>query len=116
MKAVITCSCGKATKEVEADTLANLGEAIMSQVVAMHATSPHEVHGMSVDVDHGGKVERELVLKCIRDRCDREREMRVMVPWELVGAMTLLFHTAHEGHRLEMSYDGRTWTSPKEGP
>lgn len=115
MRATVTCTCGKVAQTVEATTLADLGQVLTSLLVAVHATSPHEVHGLSFEIDHGNFViEHELVLQCLRKGCDRDREMRVMVPYVLVGAMTLVFHTAHEGHRLAMSYDGRSWESPAE--
>jgi hypothetical protein len=115
MKATLICSCGKVTTEVEAPTLADLGQVIAGTLVTIHATSPHEVHAMTFHVeDTPPMVERELVLQCLRKGCEREREMKVMVPYVLVGAMTLVFHTAHEGHRMSLSYDGKTWESPAE--
>lgn len=113
MHATITCSCGL-TSEVEAPDLEALGVAISAATLAIHVTSPHEVHGVSVDIDSRASTEHELVLQCLRDGCERTREMRVMVPYSLVGALTLVFHTSHEGHRLLMSYDGKTWESPGE--
>ena len=114
MRATIRCSCGKATQDVDTPSLADLGEMVSAVMVGMHATSPHEVHGMEVEVDHGPGPQHELVIQCLRKGCEREREMRVTVPYVLVGAMTLVFHTAHEGHRLALSYDGRHWESPAE--
>ena len=118
MRATVSCStCGKMEEvTVEAPTLAELGEILTSLLVACHATPPHCPHKLKVEFSGQDHVvqERELLIRCISTRCDEslEKELRTTVPRELIGAMTLLFHTSHEGHPMEISYGGRSWRSP----
>jgi hypothetical protein len=75
--------------------------------------SPCVVH---IDAPEGGHA---LVLRCrlARENCGRPQESRHQVPPYLIGAMTLAFHSAHEGHPLEIELDGQViYPAPKESP
>ena len=115
MKATVSCTvCGYAT-EVESDTLAGLGSAIESAVVGQHAIcSKHQqtvtLGGQVAKLVLEGDTHRELLVECLQ--CP-DGKLETAVPPELVGAMTLLLHTAHEGHPMRVTYDGRSWQSPQ---
>lgn len=55
---------------------------------------------------------KELQLRCLAKHCTKGKTWSGKVPIELVGAMTIMFHTGHEGHPLEIMYDGETWSTP----
>lgn len=60
-----------------------------------------------------------LALRCQLkpEVCGRPQVSRHRVPPYLIGAMTLAFHSAHEGHPLEIELDGQViYPAPKESP
>lgn len=115
MKAKLVCECGRAEMVVEAPTLKDLGPALSSAVVAFHAGPPHCPHTIQVEMEDNGSGEdyKDFYIRCLR--CEGIRELRTRAPKEMLGALTLLFHTAHEGHGIEIIYDGNMWRSPSAG-
>lgn len=112
MHAKLVCECGRAEMVVEADTLADLGPMLTSAVVAFHAGPPHCPHTIAIEMEEMAG-DKEFYIRCLR--CEGVREMKTMAPKEMIGALTLLFHTAHEGHGIEIVYDGKKWRSPGQG-
>lgn len=55
-----------------------------------------------------------LKVRCLYPSCaSRQIAMEeAFCPPYLVSALVILFHAAHEGHPLEMTYEGKTWRSP----
>lgn len=98
--------------EIEADTLENFGPTLASAVAAFHAGPPHCPHTVEIQQLEGIPVteEKEFYIRCLR--CEGIRELRTTIPKEMVAALTLLFHTSHEGHPIEIQWNGRTWRSP----
>lgn len=119
MKATLSCSICEGTDkavhgEVNAASLADLGPLLTSLVVAWHATPPHCPHPIKIEFAEELRPEVELIVRCIGPQCHSPqfKELKTSCPRELVGALTLMFHTSHEGHPIEIVYDGRTWRSP----
>jgi len=119
MKARISCAVCEGTDkavsgEVAAPTLTELGPLLTAIVVAWHATPPHCPHQLKIEFSEELRPDVDLVIRCVGAQCHSPqfREFKTKCPRELVGALTLLFHTSHEGHPIEIVYDGRSWRSP----
>lgn len=118
LKAIIECvDCKKRLNQVKADTYEQLCFALQPVIIATHATQPHVEHELSFRIVGSPELpklkEDELFIRCLFPKCRKAKTtMQTRVPLELVGAATLVFHTAHEGHPLELTYAGRTWRSP----
>lgn len=111
--ASVECTeCREALAEVEALSRSELCGIITSLVAACHATHPHTAHTLKACIPEVRGVERELRIRCLHWSCKDVEPLVTRCPIELVGALTLVFHTSHEGHPLEFSFDGRTWSSP----
>lgn len=116
MKATIFCEDCQGnelavTRTIEAP-LKELGPILSALLVAWHATPPHCPHKMAIsfEVPLEG---RELTVRCLKPGCENAPiETTTRVPIELVSAIVIAHHAAHEAHPLEFSYDGRTWRSP----
>lgn len=119
MKAIVSCALCEGTPkavrgEAEAATLEELGPLLTAVVVSFHSTPPHCPHPMKIDFVDPARSDVVFTLRCIDPRCapNQGREMTTRCPRELIGALTLVFHTSHEGHPIEIEYEGRTWRSP----
>lgn len=119
MKAIVFCEqCQNTEKavrgEVEADTLEELGPLLTAVVVSFHSTPPHCPHPMKIAFVDPARPEVLVTWRCLDPRCspNGNREMKERIPREMIGAMTLVFHTSHEGHPIEIEYGGRSWRSP----
>lgn len=85
---------------------------VTSLLVACHAAMPHNDHPLAVRLPEVRGVDRELSIRCLHWLCKNDAPLVARVPVELVAALTLVFHTSHEGHPIEITFDGRTWSSP----
>jgi len=113
MRAEVRCKpCGLVIGELERPTLGELGAELAAVLVGCHARHPHCRHELELEI--GGDVARlpgaseplvELELVCLGDG----QKFHTRAPRWLVGALTLVFHTSHEGHPLELVVDGRRW-------
>lgn len=119
MRAIVFCEQCEGTEkavrsEVEAATLDELGPLLTAVVVSFHSTPPHCPHAMKIAFVDAARPDILLTLRCIDPRCapNQGREMKTRCPRELIGALTLVFHTSHEGHPIEIEYEGRSWRSP----
>ncbi len=113
MRAKLVCVCSQAaTMDLEASTLRELGAILTSALVSFHACQPHCSHEIKIELEDDVATDKELHIRCFKEACDAVREIRTACPIELVGALTLMFHTTHEGHPIEITFDGRTWKSP----
>jgi hypothetical protein len=119
MKAIISCrQCAGTDKavrgEVEAATLIELGPLLTALVVAFHATPPHCPHPMEIEFVPEPPAEVDFAVRCLDPRCHSPtiKELRTRCHREMIGALTLMFHTSHEGHPIEIECDGRSWRSP----
>jgi hypothetical protein len=110
MRAILTCICHQAAMELEVETLREMGPILTSAIAAFHAAQPHCSHPISIEMESVPS-DKELHIRCFKEHCDAVREMRTTCPIELVGALTLCFHTSHEGHPIEITFDGRRWCS-----
>lgn len=109
MKATVECvDCAAVLAELSTLEQTEAG-LIESLVAASHATRPHCSHKLRLRLSEVTGIERELSIQCLT--C-KGPPWITTVPIELVGALTLVFHTAHEGHPLQLTYDGRSWSSP----
>lgn len=114
--------CGVELAElVSDDDVTASGEALTSLMLACHATDPHHSHELQLRIvqpllaDLTLKDERRpLVFECLHRGCTNERKTwTVNVPTFLVGACSVSFHSAHEGHRFRASYAGYAWEAPE---
>ena len=89
-----------------------------SLIVAAHAAAPKSTLKFHIDGHQALVNSKTLHIECLNDSCVKASapQLDENVPLELVGAMTLVFHTAHEGHRLSVVYDGVKWQSPLVRP
>lgn len=109
LKAVLHTPDGD--KEVKALNWRLLGQQIASEVICYHSNHP----GKEVRVtwpDHYGLPLFQLKLTCLRCGDIPAAHREWMCPQELVSALTLVFHTSHEGHPIKLEYMGMTWESP----
>ena len=101
---------------LDAASLGELGPLLASLIIACHATMPHCPHELLARFDgqlDAHELEHELVIRCLHPGCSDAETTRTHCPRELVAALTILHHTAHEGHPLELRYGNRTWRSPE---
>ena len=114
MKAVIRCvGCELDLMTLERASFHELAYSLQGLIIASHATDPHRACELEFRIDAFGGAGDELRVECLHPRCQMiETPMVTSCPAELVGAIVIIFHTAHEGHRLRMSYGGQTWESP----
>ena len=114
LSASVECiDCQKALGALPSLSRHELCGVIESLLVASHAAQPHCNHALRAVVEGASGVERELTIRCKHRHCAATvPPFVVMCPIELVGALTIVFHASHEGHPLELTYDGRTWSSP----
>ena len=103
---------------VECDRIiASTGEVmgLFSLLIACHATYPHTSHTFELvsEMPYVGP-KHPLVIECLHPKCPvTTGRMIELVPIELVGALTLVFHSSHEGHRIRVTYgDDYDWQSP----
>jgi hypothetical protein len=86
----------------------------IAEVAALlcHATAPHYTHQLRLRMDDLAiplADEREFRFECVDNQC-REKPERVSVfrvPAWLAGAVALMHHTGHEGHRFDTWVDGK---------
>lgn len=92
----------------------NDGGPYVLQLLALvsHTSWPHgNGHPIELQVN-GGPVpeegEHELRVVCVHEHCDRPggREAKYRIKPEFAGAVTIAFHAVHEGHALELYWDG----------
>ena len=120
IKAIVRCTvcANKRLAEVETQTIeAMLLFKLPSLLIACHAATPHCPHELSFEFE-GVPIklkseEKALTLKCLFPSCAKANTiMETSCPKEMVTALTICFHSAHEGHPMEIVYDGRAWRSP----
>jgi hypothetical protein len=112
--AQIAClKCQAVLGEVSSDRVEDLAALTASLAVACHAAQPHTNHALSLTTptrEHA--IERELSIRCLAPGCKESPPLVTTCPIELVAAITIVFHAAHEGHSLELRYGDRMWSSP----
>ena len=107
-----TCDRTGEISTVRADNSRDLEQSLAGALVGCHAIHPSCALTAHFEEDAAPvRPRRDLVITCLAGPCEL-RTVTHHVPIELVGAMTLLFHTAHEGHPLRLEYDGEAWESP----
>lgn len=109
---------------IEANNLDELGALLGMSVVTWHVKNPHSAHKIMAwigELDQPepiptvtGLEEHELDIKCIFESCPRKDSKRLTtsVPIALVSGVVIIFHASHEGHALEVNYNGKCWKSP----
>lgn len=108
---VLCVQCDKMPVIGEKDLLP---EETMPWLLNLHTSPPHVNHALYIQVDGEESVkdegEHEIIIRCLQ--CDGSQPYHKAVhraPMELVGALTLMLHTRHEGHPLELTVDGRKY-------
>ena len=113
LTASVECiECRRALGELTALSRSELCGVVASLVVAAHAAQPHCSHPLRVVLDDVKAIEHELTIRCLSRHCTNQPPYVVTCPIEIVAAIAVIFHTSHEGHPFELTYNGRTWTSP----
>lgn len=86
-------------------------EETMPWLLNLHTSPPHVNHPLYILVDGEGSVsdegEHEIMIRCLQ--CDGSQPYHKAAhraPLALVGALTLMLHTRHEGHPIELTVDG----------
>ena len=108
MKVSIFCeTCGN----VEIAKFNDIDPSLLGAViVSCHATQPHcGNHKLVISTDSlvKGNNSHELYIKCTGPSCGSFiKEVRYTTYLELMSALTIAFHTEHEGHPLEIWCDG----------
>lgn len=114
----VRCSCGDELANLERETFREALFDLQSALVTCHAAVPHCQHHFAIEIDpescEDGKT---LKIECVEQRNCKMEKVRTWenVPLELVGALTLVFHTSHEGHPLRVKYGDDVWASPRRG-
>jgi len=99
--------------KVTATSWYELTREMESLIVAAHAALPKSKLKFQLDGEPEFDQSKHFKARCLHPSCDRAKvQLEDKIPIELVGMMTLIFHTAHEGHPMEVTFDGRTWRSP----
>lgn len=113
LRASVSCTeCKQLLGDVDALSRSELCGLVASLVVACHAAQPHCNHVLKASLPEVCGVEHELAIRCLNEACEMMPWLVTECPIELVGALTLVFHTAHEGHPIELRYGDRSWSSP----
>jgi len=119
MKFVVYClDCDKEINELEDYDFMSLAQKGASMIIGCHASKEHCSHSLKFTI-HGPKMQdknkKRLKIECLHNNCIRKKDkfIETDVPIELVSAITIAFHSSHEGHRLKLTYDGETWESPE---
>src|SRR5687767_6452614 len=80
-------------------------------IVSCHASSPHSGnHKLIGKIDGMENINSSvnLHIKCIGPNCGAARkEVQYSTLMALVSALTIAFHTEHEGHPLQIVIDGK---------
>ena len=111
-------SCaGKELMRTVADSYREMCFAVEAMLIAAHAGGGHCQHNLSLKIEGepAGVEKRTLSIECLHVQCNKRRAhgaTLVDVPIELVGANVIIFHAAHEGHKLKITYGDRVWESP----
>lgn len=117
MDMIARCACGIEVARLSGSP-ADLGAAVEATLLACHACQDHIGHAVTLIIT--GAFEwsispeaADLCIECLYQHCTGTRRAEhPSVPRELVGAYTIAFHTAHEGHALAVTYGARRWESP----
>lgn len=119
VRATVTCTCGKPFEPelaAEAATLTELGEVASGLLLAGHVADNHAGHALELTLQDVPEPKGcTLKLRCLYPGCTRGELVQThseCPPW-MVGALTICFHTSHEGHPLEVTFNDRTWRSPE---
>ena len=127
IRATVRCTrCAVDLLVVDAPSWPQLAHELATATLLCHAAQPHTSHNMDVvfedgfaywtdfsDVGIPGLYE-ELIVECLYEHCGHKQRLQAFgrVPLELVNAHVMVFHTAHEGHRMRVFYGPRAWESP----
>ena len=103
-------------KVIEHEDMDELAQLVFSYAILCHASSPKadiKVKFENPPPEKKGE-KHDLKIKCLQHGCQTiDVKMETQCSPAMVGALTLVFHAAHEGHRLSLTYAGETWDSPK---
>lgn len=109
MRAVIFCNTHGDISTVDAETQQALEQVLSGALVGCHAAHPRcTLSFQFLQPPSQDRLIDHLSISCKQCNMTVEHDVEV----ELVGALTLVFHTAHEGHGLILRYGDRTWESP----
>jgi hypothetical protein len=112
--ACTTCRVSLGSVDLESP---NFIDAIL---VMCHTVMPHTgAHALTATVDDaklGAQGDVHVVIKCLQQGCAKKPPSEFRVPKEYVGAVTLLHHSAHEAHPMELSVDGVMLKLPTNNP
>jgi hypothetical protein len=87
-------TCGQSIGETD------VAPAAEGMLIAAHARDHLSPHALGIETVPPGAVHLEVdCLKC-------STGIKVNVPREYVGAVTICFHSEHEGHRVRLVVDG----------
>lgn len=113
LTAKIKCTqCNRPLTKQSFETYKELAFGMQALIVACHAAMPHCNHQLEFKVEGDPEYPdaHELEITCQAVGCRTKKiSQKSTVPIELVGAMLLIFHTGHEGHPLEVTYNGERW-------
>jgi len=119
----ISCkTCGKKLASTKARSYRDMCFALQPLLVSCHATVPHCPHTLEFSIagaprEHELEEADDLLIRCLSPACvKQDLHLLTRAPIELVGALTLMFHTSHEGHGMEIKYGSHVWTSPQKQP
>jgi hypothetical protein len=113
-RVIVTCVvCQKTLVEETCISYREAAYLLQGFVLKGHA-GDHALHQLDARIEGLDLPrDRELKVTCRAKACKAPtRTWTTKVGVELVGAMVILFHTGHEGHNLEIVWDGRVWTTP----
>lgn len=85
-------------------------------LISSHAKSTHVTHQLAfkIEGEEASSEPKTLEIQCASVACRADtKSWSGKVPIELVGAMTIMFHTGHEGHPLRIIWDGEAWETPR---
>jgi hypothetical protein len=101
----------KVTGETYRDVCMNL----QPMLIAVHAARPKAKLRFVIDGEQDMDGATLFRARCLYPGCAKQKlQLESRIPPELVGALTLVFHTSHEGHPIELRYGDHVWRSPVE--
>lgn len=107
MRLSVWCAaCNKETASCESGDPDTIGILIL----ATHALFPHSGnHQLEIRINDGPPPDgdRDLHIKCLYEGCGAEKRWRC--PKWLASGLVNVFHASHEGHPLEVTYDGNKY-------
>jgi hypothetical protein len=127
-QATLYClTCGEKLCILTHEDPKRLAYGIPLALLTAHAEKAHLGcrFGFELDVSPVLSSPKKLRIACLVPAC-RERfragkppgpfELETECPIELIPALAIVYHAAHEGHALRIEWDGSVWQSPGWAP